>query len=1330
MSSNAAARSLIAALILAAGFAVAPAATLTWDANGTTATVTDGAGAWVTGTNWWNGTSNTTWTSGDDAVFGVGGTGGAVTLSATTSVASLTFNTFAGTYTLGTAGTTLTIGAGGLTMNSGSGTVTIISPVVLGAAQSWTNNKAGLLTVSGGIGNGGNTLTVSGSGPSTLSGVISGAGGLTKSGDGLLILSNANTYTGATTVSGGVLRLSNATALPGGISATGGVSALTLNGGVLELGNANFLRNLGSGTGQFQITGGTSGFSASGAARTVTVNNTAATAVTWGSAEFSPSTFVLNESTANSAITFSNPINLNGATRTVAVNSNTATLPGVLSGAGAGLTKIGVGTLALSGSNTYTGSTQINAGILQFVTPASLYGGTTANWTAANIVTGSGATVAVSVGASNFTAGNVTTLLTNLGGLGGSVADNGLKAGSSIGFDTSSAGGSFTVADSIADSTGDGGGAIGLVKLGSGTLTLPGSNAYTGPTQINAGVLTAGNASALGSGTISFGGGTLQYTAASAAQDWSGRIKGSTSSISLNTNAQNVTLAGGIDSTNVGGLTKLGSGTLTLSGSNGYSGATTVSAGELHLLNGSFNRVSSITSGTGGTLRLTGAIVTNTTASPVYISGTFIQESGTYTVASTNGSVYLGGQDDASAFYRMEGGYLSLASGPYIGNNSSSAFIQTGGTVDLTRAGAILQLGGATNRSSTGEYTISGGTLNATTVGGSLRIGNLGVGSTGRMTIQSAAVVNALTIQLGADLTSAGVGILNLEGGVLRVNTVTNSGTGAVHQFNFSGGTLSPYNANSTIGSLTANNNTTVTLSGTTATMSSNDKDGIGRTVTVHSKLTGAGDITFIGSGTHNVNSALNDYTGTTRISAGTLAIGVNGGFSSSPTIIVGGSGSSGAVLDLTAKTSAFSFGSGQIVGGIGRINIGAGKTVSSAGIWAPGNSIGSNTVTGNLTLTGTSQFELGTPGTSTTSPGTSDFTAVSGTLTLGGDLTLSDNAGADGNGFAAGGVYRLFTYGNAVSGSYASVTTNPTATTRTSLSNISLGGSGTGVGQGVFLSVYNLAAGSVASGTTVNFGTVLKNTPLSQALSITNTAPGNAYSEKLGTSFGASTGLASGSGSWSLLSAGGTSTALTVFLASGSAGAASGSQTVNFTSDGAGSSGLAAVGAGSQTVNLVATVLDPAVASFASGPAASTSLLLDFGSVNQNASVAPLGFSLYNLMQTAGYTADLALYEIDQSLAPYTEFSTTLSQFDNLASGSSNSYTASFSTATAGSFTNVYTLRFKSANNGAQFASDTPQSLTLTVQGVIIVPEPGTLALAGIGVAVAGALYVRRRRG
>ena len=76
---------------------------------------------------------------------------------------------------------------------------------------------------------------ISGSGPQTvqvtagsgtaavdarLSGVLSGSGGLTITGGGNLELTASNTYTGPTTVSGGILRLSNSAALPGGTGAT------------------------------------------------------------------------------------------------------------------------------------------------------------------------------------------------------------------------------------------------------------------------------------------------------------------------------------------------------------------------------------------------------------------------------------------------------------------------------------------------------------------------------------------------------------------------------------------------------------------------------------------------------------------------------------------------------------------------------------------------------------------------------------------------------------------------------------------------------------------------------------------------------------------------------------------------------------------------------------------------------------------------------------------------------------------------------------------------------------------------------------------------------
>jgi autotransporter-associated beta strand protein len=183
-----------------------------------------------------------------------------------------------------------------------------------------------------------------------------------------------------------------------------------------------------------------------------------------------------------------------------------------------GLTKSGFGGLVLSGRGLYTGPTAINNGVLTFAAPSSLYDGNSANWTAANISAASGATFAVRVGgASGFSGANVTTLLTNLGGLGGSVTTGGLLAGSAIGFDTTNTGSTFTVANTIIDSTGSGGGTIGVVKLGSGTLSLTGvtsstANNYTGRTVIDQGTLVLPDGASL-AGAVGFGanaGGTLR----------------------------------------------------------------------------------------------------------------------------------------------------------------------------------------------------------------------------------------------------------------------------------------------------------------------------------------------------------------------------------------------------------------------------------------------------------------------------------------------------------------------------------------------------------------------------------------------------------------------------------------------------------------------------------------------------------------------------------------------------------------------------------------------------------------------------------------------------
>ena len=115
-------------------------------------------------------------------------------------------------------------------------------------------------------------------------------------------------------------------------------------------------------------------------------------------------------------------------------------------------------------------------------------------------------------------------------------------------------------------------GAATLSKSGAGTLLLYGPNAYTGGTTLNGGTLALGHADAIGaSGTISFGGGTLQSSEMNTA-DYSARFSNAASQqYKIDSNGQSVTLASNLTSSG-GSFTKLGNGTVTLTGANTYSG--------------------------------------------------------------------------------------------------------------------------------------------------------------------------------------------------------------------------------------------------------------------------------------------------------------------------------------------------------------------------------------------------------------------------------------------------------------------------------------------------------------------------------------------------------------------------------------------------------------------------------------------------------------------------------------------------------------------------------------------------------------------------------------
>ena len=154
-------------------------------------------------------------------------------------------------------------------------------------------------------------------------------------------------------------------------------------------------------------------------------------------------------------------------------------------------------------------------------------------------------------------------------------------AGSTLAFDTAAGDRTFTTAVT---------GSIGLAKLGGNTLTLSASNAYTGPTTVNAGTLALSGSGDIGSSSgvsLNASGARVDISAAGGDRTIATLSGVAGSSVVLGANslvvggAASTAVAGPISGT--GGLEKTGAGTLTLSGNNTFTGTTTVAAGTLAL---------------------------------------------------------------------------------------------------------------------------------------------------------------------------------------------------------------------------------------------------------------------------------------------------------------------------------------------------------------------------------------------------------------------------------------------------------------------------------------------------------------------------------------------------------------------------------------------------------------------------------------------------------------------------------------------------------------------------------------------------------------------------
>ena len=599
-----------------------PPADLYWDANGNTV----GAGGTPSGTwgisNFWN--TNSTGAAGtfsnstaitSNLFFVAGpasnsGNGGAtITVGGAQSANSLT-SQHSGNFTL-SGGTTSPLGTitlgdsnagdGGITVNefvydsTVQGKLSISAPVILNNSQTWTNNKVdadfrqqtvGLdfTAASGSAANGqtlNHALTIDGKGVTSLSGntatTITGSGGIIKNGTGTLILSTVNAdnsgWSGGLTVNSGLVRFQNATNL--------GTGNINLAGGVLEgrSGTTSNLtaRALGSGANQIRITGGVSGFSGQSSTATIfTITGT--NPLVWGSAQFNPSEFVLQASTANinGAATFTNGINLNGATRTIRsdqtgglAGGGVATFSGGFTGTG-NLIKTGPGHVYLSsGSNNYNGTTTVSQGTVTVESIGSIPGRNTPGM----ITVAAGATLGVRTG--SWSSSTIDSLRNNV---------TWSTTSSEFGFHTGN--GNNTYASNITQ-------ALSIHKYGSNTLTLTGTSTYPGTTTISSGTLQLGDGSTGKDGTIENSSGIINNAAL---------IFNRFGNLS-----SNVAISG------TGTVTKSGTGTQTLSGANTYTGSTTVNAGKL-FINGSLSNTNvAITVNSGATLGGTGTIGRNVT---------------------------------------------------------------------------------------------------------------------------------------------------------------------------------------------------------------------------------------------------------------------------------------------------------------------------------------------------------------------------------------------------------------------------------------------------------------------------------------------------------------------------------------------------------------------------------------------------------------------------------------------------------------------------------------------------------------------------------------------
>ncbi|WP_395741000.1 autotransporter-associated beta strand repeat-containing protein [Prosthecobacter sp.] len=874
-------------------------------------------------------------------------------------------NTYTGTTNIGINGGVLQVGAGGTTGTLGSGAVTNLGILII--------NRSDAITV-------GNT--------------IGGTGILTQAGAGTTTLSGTNTYTGRTIINAGVLSVSSLA--NGGSNSNLGASInaatnLVLNGGALKYTGAatstDRLFSVGtsggtldaSGTGAIAFTNtGSMAFNSQGGVRTLTLtgtntgsntlaavigNNVGATSLvksdvgTWvltGTNTYTGTTTisggVLQVGDGGTAGTLGSGAVTNNASLVIN-RSNAITVANTISGSGS-LTQAGGGTMTLSGANTYTGSTVINSGVLSVAALAN--GGVSSNIGAS---TSAASNLVLNGGTLQYTGAAATTdRLFSVGTSGGTVDASGTGAVNfnntgSMGFNgqtgarTLTLTGTNTGSNTLAAAIGDNSGATALVKSGTGTWVLTGTNSYSGTTMISAGTLQVGD----GNTTGTLGSGTVTNNAA----------------LVIN-RSDAITVANAISGT--GSFTQAGAGTTTLSGTNSYTGVTTITSGVLNvttLANGgsssgigaSSNAASNLVIN-GGTLQYTGSSnVSTDRLFSVGLGSAVIDVSGTGTVNFTNtGAMGFNGQSGARNLL-LTG---TNTSGP---NIIAAAIGDFGGATSVTIDGAATWLLTGAN-TFTGATTLSSGVLQ---IGGGSLVSALIIGANATLEL------NGLNSSIGS---LAGSGIVQNNGATAATLTlggnnadttfsgiIRDGGAGAFSLEKAGRGTFTLTGANTYSGTTTIDAGVLQVGSGGTTgalgtgAVTNNAQLTINRSngITVGNDISGNGSLTQAGAGTTTL-SGNSSYTGSTTINGGVLSVSVlgNGGANSN----IGASTNAAGNLVLNGGTLQYT---GAAVSTDRLFSVGTnGGTVDASGTGAVNftntGSMGFNGQSGirTLTLTGT----------------------------------------------------------------------------------------------------------------------------------------------------------------------------------------------------------------------------------------------------------------------------------------------------------------------------------------------------------------------------------------